>query len=65
VRGILPDGIRREIRQPDAQPTIWVWLDDEATFDLQDACGLIRSSFAAGLGSDLDHIISITAMPPT
>ena len=57
VSGILPGGIRREIRPPDAQPPIRVWLDDEATFDLQDACGLIRSSFVAGLGGDLNHAV--------
>ena len=49
--------MRREIRPTNSQPPARAWLDDEATFDLQEACSLLHLAFVARLRGDLDHAI--------
>jgi len=57
VGGIWPGRICREIWPTNGQPSAQAWLDDEGTFNLQDACSLFHSASVAGLGGDLDHAV--------
>ena len=59
--GISPGKPRRGIRPANGQTPTRAWLDNEATFNLQDACRLFHSALVAGLGGDHDHAIEHNA----